>query len=340
LNEDTKAASPSIVKRTINILKFLVAGGLILFLVLSGKLDLGRLATLLRQPGQVAIILMCVGGVSLCGVFRWWMLLKGQGFKTRLMDVFKLTFIGAFFNSFMPGAVGGDLIKAYYVGRENPEGVEAMTTIFLDRLTGLFGLMVLGLAAIALNMEFLNADPALGRLAWVLGLGLSVGAILGAGLFLFPLPSGLSFKIWRINAGQILVRVSCAIRTYKSHRMVLIGAICLSLLAHVFMTIALCLTARALGIQAITLRQYFFLIPIGLAVNAIPLAPGGLGIGEIGFGWLFSLAGADGGANVALAFHVYMILWSTPGAVFYLMGWKQTLKMAENLKKMKDIDDT
>jgi hypothetical protein len=46
------------------------------------------------------------------------------------------------------------------------------------------------------------------------------------------------------------------------------------------------------------------IFPFGILVTAIPLAPGGLGVGHAAFDKLFSLVGLPGGANV---FNVYVL---------------------------------
>jgi len=35
------------------------------------------------------------------------------------------------------------------------------------------------------------------------------------------------------------------------------------------------------------LIDYFFVVPVGLTVNGLPLSPGGIGVAEVAFDWLF-----------------------------------------------------
>ena len=55
-----------------------------------------------------------------------------------------------------------------------------------------------------------------------------------------------------------------------------------------------------------------FLMPIGLITTAIPLAPGGIGIGHVAFESLYQLVGVAGGADI---FNMYIIQLAV-----YLMG--------------------
>ena len=60
------------------------------------------------------------------------------------------------------------------------------------------------------------------------------------------------------------------------------------------------------------------LIPLGFLVNALPLTPGGLGVGEVAFDKLFALAGLAGGVEALLAWRVLTTVIDISGLVFYL----------------------
>ena len=49
-----------------------------------------------------------------------------------------------FFNAFLLGSTGGDLLKAYYAAREtHHRKTEAVVTVLVDRLIGLFSMLAL-----------------------------------------------------------------------------------------------------------------------------------------------------------------------------------------------------
>jgi hypothetical protein len=68
---------------------------------------------------------------------RWWFLLRIQDIHISLWEAVRLTFLGIFFNSIVPGTVGGDLVKAYYVARHTPKKAAVLVSIFVDRIMGL-----------------------------------------------------------------------------------------------------------------------------------------------------------------------------------------------------------
>ena len=67
--------------------------------------------------------------------FVW--LLRAQGIYIGYWEGIKLTYAGNFFNFVMVGTTGGDLFKAFYVAQHTRYKLEAVTTIFLDRVVGL-----------------------------------------------------------------------------------------------------------------------------------------------------------------------------------------------------------
>jgi hypothetical protein len=83
------------------------------------------------------------------GAVRWRMLLAVQGIHITLWESVRLTYIGWFFNNWLPGATGGDFVKAFYIARQTHHKPEAITTVFLDRLIGLIAMCMLGAAAVA-----------------------------------------------------------------------------------------------------------------------------------------------------------------------------------------------
>ena len=79
-------------------------------------------------------------------------------------------------------------------------------------------------------------------------------------------------------------------------------------MAFLFLEIALLVTATEIG-----LGTQLFLMPIGLISTAIPLAPGGIGIGHVAFESLYQLVGVTGGADI---FNMYIIMQ----LAVYLLG--------------------
>jgi hypothetical protein len=70
-----------------------LAGGLLAWLVLSGRLQLGRL-TSVSLDWRFAVLLALVAGSMIVPAFRWWWLLRIQGLREPLRKVTALTWAG------------------------------------------------------------------------------------------------------------------------------------------------------------------------------------------------------------------------------------------------------
>ena len=146
--------------------KLLLAGGLIAYLLHTGDIDPRRLSEI-ENWAWVALAQVLVLGILLFTSLRWYLILREQGIHYRFREIFELGTIGFFFNQFVPGSVGGDLMKAYYIVVENPRHRTAgVTTVFLDRVVGLLVLICIAGIAILFNREIISRDS---DLQWLAG---------------------------------------------------------------------------------------------------------------------------------------------------------------------------
>ena len=89
--------------------------------------------------------LVCCLAATIVTFFRWYLLVWALDIPFRVQDALRLGFIGYLFNYVAPGAVGGDLIKASMIAREQTSRrLAAVGTVFLDRVIGLMSLLFLG----------------------------------------------------------------------------------------------------------------------------------------------------------------------------------------------------
>ena len=89
---------------------------------------------------------------------RWYILVRVIEPRFTLRSTMLLGFIGYVFNLVIPGAVGGDFIKAAYLVRMHIRKTQAIASMVIDRILGLLGLFVLAAVAGALAWSMANAD--------------------------------------------------------------------------------------------------------------------------------------------------------------------------------------
>jgi uncharacterized protein (TIRG00374 family) len=97
----------------------------------------------LISPGSMLLSLGLMGLTLLIGTLRWRMVLQVQGLNLSFGRATEISLVAHFFNSFLLGSTGGDLMKAYYAAREtHHKKPEAVTTVFVDRLLGLWSMLL------------------------------------------------------------------------------------------------------------------------------------------------------------------------------------------------------
>lgn len=268
------------------------------------------------RGGLLAAVLLAGPGLFLM-TFRWRTLLRAAGIDVPFASVVRLTYVGHFFNLFVPGGTGGDVIKGFGIARLTTRKAEAVATILLDRVAGLLGLTLM--AAIAVLFRF----DQLGSLARAIGVFL---VMLAAGLvvYLAP-PMRRLFAIDRLLALMPLAlrRFDAALVARLRNPRALVVAIAITVVMQLVAIGALSLGGRAIGITAARFADYLVLVPIGYLVNALPLSPGGLGLMEAAFQQLFAEAGLASptqGFLFGLMVRLVSLVWALPGLVAWLVG--------------------
>jgi len=123
------------------------------------------------HPGWIAAGISLTFLALLIGVVRWHVILHTLGLPTRFGRTFQGYFIGQFFNAFLFGACGGDLVRAIEGARDHPEQrAEAVTSVFLDRAIGLLITLLFGCGMLIFRLQDFAADPEARPALFLMGL--------------------------------------------------------------------------------------------------------------------------------------------------------------------------
>ena len=166
----------------LTLMKMGIVTAILYYLIQSGRLNFERLLLLMDSPGILMMMyLILILAVVPMATLRWWLLLRAIGLKVEPKRTFLLTWIGNFFNTTLPGAITGDVVKGYYVIRsEKEEGrTRAFMTLLIDRFVGLFGLVVMAFIALIFNLDLIWKQSSLHPLAW------SITGLFGATLIFY-----------------------------------------------------------------------------------------------------------------------------------------------------------
>jgi uncharacterized membrane protein YbhN (UPF0104 family) len=281
--------------------------------------------TLLRRlADNIPLVVLVLLGLSLLVVltgWRWYLLMRGVGLMLPLLRSIRLTFIGGFFNMAVPGSTGGDVVKAWYAAKETRTGTRAVISVFADRFVGLFGLVVFAAAALLLGE---GGDAY--RVPRLVVFGI-LGAALVGGIVLVSRPVrralGLSWIVKRLPFQGIIDEIQVSARLYRGHTGALLAALGISLFNHAGNATACWLLARALGIEGISLGTAMALVPLANLLSAVPLLPGGWGVGELAFAYFFGLVGVPPTEAVGLSvvFRLAVLGVNLPGGVLWIF-WR------------------
>ncbi len=310
-----------------SILRMALGLGVLVYLGRSGILDGSALAGLLQQWPIALASLACMGAATCVVSWRLCLLLHPHTLRLDFLTSLKLALIGLFFNTCLPGATGGDLVRVYYTTKDNPgRRIEIVTLLVLDRITGMLGLLILPLLLMPFFVPVLASQPILQALVWAPALGL-VAILSGLAVAMSERVGRSKVVGWlshKVPQGQYLERVLATLRAVRTHSRSLGIAISLSLVTHMLLTLGTLLVVQATSPDGVK-GLMALLIPFGFVANALPLTPGGLGVGEAAFDQLFQLGGFTGGAVALLGWRVMMFVLGLPGLGFYLFAKQQAV---------------
>ncbi len=285
----------------------------------------------LRKADRDWLILgwACYGAVEVLATARWQLLLRVQGIALSWLRALAIVIIGLFFNMFLPGLVGGDVVRVYFVFKCAPrQKTRATLSVVMDRLFGLLSILFLATLSIALRFSWLKRSGATLHIAYlVLGL-LSAGFVLlvllfgavGFG-FLRKVPKSTPFRQTIMESGK-------ALQLYGTHLGVMIVALAITIVSHLAYYLSFYCAARSLhaaGAEVPSMTDVLSIMPLVNTVTALPISLGGVGVRETLFQELLGNLAHVPGAIAALAASLGFVIqasWGLIGAATYLLSRK------------------
>lgn len=303
-------------------IRIIIAVGLLIYMAVSNKIDWSTLEGLISLwPITLLAILFFLMNV-VANAWRLRIILKPSGFNLSFGASTKLTMVGLFFNTSLPGATGGDMVKIYYITKGNAgKRTELTTLLLLDRAIGMFALVMWPLFVIPFFFSFVKSILPIQTLLIISGFIVVTLSVIIVFVFAKDITDFrlLSWIFRRIPFGSYAARVFKTIHDFKYNKITLLYAVLVSLLIHTLNVIVTSLVAMAVNPSGFV-GSMLLVIPMGFLANALPITPGGLGVGEAAFDRLFSIAGFGGGAEVLLGWRILLIVVGMPGLFFYLQG--------------------
>src|SRR5438552_1816032 len=263
----------------------------ILITVLQIAVTVGMLIWVFHDPNQRAKMvealrtadyrwvgagILSYGLVEVFAAFRWQILLRVQKIRLSFPRVAGLFLIGMFYNQFLPGGTGGDIIKSYLLLKETSDKkAGALLAVVFDRLIGLVALVAITVILVSLRFDILSQSPETRRLLWILLflLGSSITALLTSFII-----SGFNLFHWlphRFPGREKLIEVSAAYHLYARHWIATFLAFGASLGAHLatfttFLCVAYAFNVPSAFPEGVKVVDFFAVLPIERTITALP----------------------------------------------------------------------
>jgi uncharacterized protein (TIRG00374 family) len=250
---------------------------------------------------------------------RWYFLLRGLGVQIGLGRTFVINMVGAFYNSFMPGTTGGDVIKAYYAAKHTPLRTRAVMTVLIDRAIGLLALIILGGAMAAYQWEVEDCRRIAIGSAVIL-----VAVVCGTVVFYnrtLRRITGLAFILRRLPMQRQVVKAVEAMEIFGRRPLPIVAATLTSFPVHAVSILSATFAGQAFGLP---LRPFYYwvVVPVVALVGAIPISPQGAGVMEFFAVQLTKRHGATISQAFALTMSIRLLQmsWNLVAGVFVLRG--------------------
>lgn len=256
-------------------------------------------------PAHALLALAITSTGLLLATLRWRVLLLAYGAPQRpaYERLLRLYLVGLFYNTFLPGAVGGDVVRGWATREAFGGAAGSLAVVLVERLFGVAALLTVAAAAsLAHPLAVFGGGLPLGVAGLLGALGalgvVSIGRRLGGRL---PGPPG------RFLASIPVLRAPGA--AVAALALSVVGQLLGVLLSHTMLS--------AVGAR-VALAHSLVVVPLAMAAGFFPLTVAGMGAREAAFVALYRSAGvpaADALAASLLVFASQLALAGVGGLV-------------------------
>ena len=293
-------------KKFFNIIQYILLFLLLYYLYKNNYFDLEFLNSFFYKKIFYIVFLFSFITIIL-NSYRWLIILKSHKFKISFFEIFKLVYISSFFNNILPGSYGGDLVRIFFISKiAKKNKLKISSSIFLDRIYGLFGLIFLG------NFVFLIVSIRYDLFYFFIIFNcISIILIILIYIIIkrFTFLSNFAYKIKNFFELQFDVLLKC---------------ISISIVLFFFVHLSIYIISKYYFELDINLLIVFFSNTISTLSSVIPITPGGVGIAEFVYVRinqdLFNIY-LSNLANVIIYFRLCNILTCLP-SLFIFLGYK------------------
>jgi len=294
------------------IVKILITVAILVFI--ASKIDLASVIGVVRGMKTEYLLLALVMQLLSAALasYRWYLIMRRLKFEQGPMFYFKSYLKGSFFNQALPGGIGGDAYRVLESSRLGSGKKAAFYGVFLDRLLGLIGLLLLNLLA---NVTYPDLLPAaIFHLLNLIALG-GIGAVVLFAM-LGKIDRFANFKFTR-HLHEISADMR---RVYHDPKAIALHSV-ISVLIHFISMLAVYFIGTGVGLNY-DLLTFLVLVPPVMLLTIAPISLAGWGVREGGMIGLFLLVGADKTLvlSMSVLYGLVLLAASLPGLYLFLMS--------------------
>ena len=276
-------------KTLLTILQLLVTGAL-LYWVFHNPAVRAAMATAIRDADYrwIAAAIGAYLVVELAAVVRWAILLRVQGIQLTTARITGLFFIGMFYNQFLPGGTGGDVVKTYLLWKETPtKKPGALLAVLFDRMVGLIALIIITGVLIVLRFQWLTSTPATRPYVWLVLLIFGASVVFLTSTFIVSGFNLLHKLPHRFPGREKLLEISAAYHQYARHWRATVAAFSVSFFTHLGTFATFLFVAYAFRAQ-VPVIDFFAIMPVERTISSLPISFAGVGTREYVLQIMFS----------------------------------------------------
>jgi uncharacterized membrane protein YbhN (UPF0104 family) len=259
---------------------------------------------------------------NLLNVYRFRALLKMTGIKIKYGYLVKINFISMFFGLILPGVVGSDIVKASYLLKIKPESkYKIITSILIDRLLGLIGLIIItAIFVLFIPVQLFNEQFEIYTVYLKSVIVVSLIILL---IFLF-VPS-LFYPIIKIRKKffmrRPLQKILIIMIKFSKNKMKFLSLNLLSVFSCFTLVLGLSIVAEMSNSYG-SIIIHWALIPFGIIVSTIPISPAGIGISQVGLNSIYQIFSQQSQLGFLLMsiYQICIFIFSIFGLLLFLFG--------------------
>jgi len=316
-------------------LKAIISISLLSFLLMSVDWD-----TVFNNLSNANILLVVVAS-SLNVIerfeltYKWNLLIRVRKVMVSFGRLFLINSIGTFLGLFLPSSVGTDVVRSYYLVKNNDEKSVSISSVFVDRVLGLFALLIIGVVAVFFAGDIISKFNIKFYVITLL-----VIAVISFYLFQKDWVVNYLKKIQNLTKHKKIfeygIKLHDSILEYKKYPKTLWLTFFITLLVQVTRVLTYYYIALAFNID-IPLVYFFLFVPLIMIVIMLPISIGGLGLREGAFVGFFTLVGMSMDDAIIISFiNSFLDMLNTVvlgggGYLFYKTPTKEKNDLENNL---------